>query len=120
MRVALHVVQHEDVAVARRQSRDGAFKIDLLPRTRGRRGEEELTEESAARAAQGEGEIDLERAIARLPAGYRHVLVLHDVEGYTHEEICRLLEISVGTSKSQLHHARRAMRAALTNGRVTR
>lgn len=93
-----------------------------MARAHGRLNEEELTEESApsAPSARAEGEIDLEHAIARLPAGYRHVLVLHDVEGYTHEEICRLLEINVGTSKSQLHHARRAVRAALMNGRVTR
>lgn len=93
-----------------------------MARGAGRLNEGELTEESALRSAAsaraGE-EIDLERAIARLPEGYRHVLVLHDVEGYTHEEICRLLEINVGTSKSQLHHARRAMRAALRDGRVT-
>jgi len=57
--------------------------------------------------------IDLERAIARLPDGYRSVLVLHDVEGYTHEEISRHLDIAVGTSKSQLFDARRAMRALL-------
>jgi RNA polymerase sigma-70 factor (ECF subfamily) len=57
--------------------------------------------------------IDLERAIARLPNGYRTVLVLHDVEGYTHEEISRQLEIAVGTSKSQLFDARRAMRSLL-------
>lgn len=56
---------------------------------------------------------DLERAIAALPAGYRQVLVLHDVEGYRHEEIATLLDVSVGTSKSQLFHARRAMRAQL-------
>lgn len=54
--------------------------------------------------------LDLERAIARLPTGYRHVLILHDVEGYTHEEISAQLEISVGTSKSQLFHARQALR----------
>ncbi len=56
---------------------------------------------------------DLERAIARLPAGYRQVLVLHDVEGYRHEEIAQLLGVSAGTSKSQLFHARRAVRQAL-------
>lgn len=56
---------------------------------------------------------DLERAIAALPAGYRSVLVLHDVEGYRHDEIAGLLGVSVGTSKSQLFHARRAMRAQL-------
>lgn len=58
--------------------------------------------------------IDLEIAIARLPAGYRTVLVLHDVEGYTHEQIGELLKITPGTSKSQLFHARKMMRAALS------
>jgi len=62
----------------------------------------------------GVGEtIDLERAIAALPEGYRAVLVLHDVEGYTHLEIAALCGISEGTSKSQLFHARRALRARL-------
>lgn len=51
--------------------------------------------------------------MTRLPTGYRQVLVLHDIEGYTHEEIGALLEISAGTSKSQLYHARRALRAIL-------
>ena len=77
-----------------------------------RRNEEELPEglspPDAPRAAE---RLGIEQAIARLPAGYRHVLVLHDVEGYTHEEIGERLEISVGTSKSQLHHARKALRA---------
>ena len=54
--------------------------------------------------------MDLERAIARLPDGYRHVLILHDIEGYTHEEISIQLGIAGGTSKSQLFHARRALR----------
>lgn len=57
--------------------------------------------------------IDLERAIAGLPDGYRTVLVLHDVEGFTHREISERLEIAVGTSRSQLHHARRAVRRSL-------
>jgi RNA polymerase sigma-70 factor (ECF subfamily) len=78
-----------------------------------RRNEEELPEEfslpGAARACE---HMDIEQSIARLPAGYRLVLVLHDVEGYTHEEIGARLEISAGTSKSQLHHARKALRAA--------
>jgi len=58
--------------------------------------------------------IDLERAIAELPDGYREVLLLHDVEGYTHEEIADLLEIETGTSKSQLSRARRAVRLLLS------
>jgi RNA polymerase sigma-70 factor, ECF subfamily len=57
--------------------------------------------------------IDLEKAIALLPDGYRAVLVLHDVEGYTHEEIAAQLGISPGTSKSQLFWARRAVRGLL-------
>lgn len=56
---------------------------------------------------------DLEAAIAALPEGYRQVLVLHDVEGHTHEQTARLLGIEAGTSKSQLHRARRALRQRL-------
>ena len=57
--------------------------------------------------------IDLERSIAMLPDGYRVVLVLHDVEGMTHEEIARQLGITAGTSKSQLARARGALRSLL-------
>jgi RNA polymerase sigma-70 factor (ECF subfamily) len=56
--------------------------------------------------------IALDKAIAQLPPGYRTVFVLHDVEGYEHEEIARILKCSVGTSKSQLHKARMKLRAA--------
>ncbi|MDR3419522.1 MAG: RNA polymerase sigma factor [Nevskia sp.] len=54
--------------------------------------------------------MDLERALSRLPKGARTVLVLHDVEGYRHEEISSLTGIAVGTSKAQLHRARRLMK----------
>ena len=54
--------------------------------------------------------IDLEAAVMMLAAGYRAVFLLHDVEGYRHEEIADLLGIEVGTSKSQLARARRALR----------
>ena len=57
--------------------------------------------------------LDLEEAIAGLPDGYRTVLVLHDLEGYTHPEIADRMGIAVGTSRSQLYHARRAMRDLL-------
>jgi RNA polymerase sigma-70 factor (ECF subfamily) len=60
--------------------------------------------------------VDLERAIRTLPEGYRTVLVLHDVEGYRHEEIAERLGVTAGTSKSQLFHARRALRVALGGG----
>jgi len=67
----------------------------------------------AAPVSLGAERIDLERAIALLPPGYRAVVVLHDVEGYTHEEIAHLLGVAIGTSKAQLFHARRALRALL-------
>ena len=62
------------------------------------------------------GSIDrlaLERAVANLPAGYRLIFVLHDIEGYEHNEIASMLECSVGNSKSQLHKARLKLRDAL-------
>lgn len=58
----------------------------------------------------------LEAALQRLPAGYRAVLVLHDVEGLSHEEISEILGCRVGTSKSQLHKARARMRELLQMG----
>ena len=62
------------------------------------------------------GSIDrlaLERAVANLPAGYRLIFVLHDIEGYEHNEIASMLECSIGNSKSQLHKARLKLRDAL-------
>ena len=57
--------------------------------------------------------IALTRAIGELPQGYRTIFLLHDVEGYGHHEIARLLHCSVGNSKSQLHKARLKIREAL-------
>lgn len=57
--------------------------------------------------------IAIEDAISQLPDGYRNVFVLHDVEGYEHEEVARILGCSVGTSKSQLHKARLKLRKLL-------
>jgi len=62
-----------------------------------------------------EGEMDVRRALDALPEGFREVLVLHDVGGYTHEEIALALEIAPGTSKSQLSRARRALRSELAS-----
>ena len=58
----------------------------------------------------------LERAIARLPTGARTVLVLHDVEGWSHPDIGSELGIATGTSKAQLHRARRLLHRMLTEG----
>lgn len=81
---------------------------------------EDDPEESAAphhpagsRPAQMIDRITLEDALSRLPPGYRAAFVLHDVEGYEHEEVARLLGCAVGTSKSQLHKARTKLRKLL-------
>lgn len=58
--------------------------------------------------------LALEKAVSELPPGYRTVFVLHDVQGYEHEEISNLLDVSIGTSKSQLHKARMRLRELLT------
>jgi RNA polymerase sigma-70 factor (ECF subfamily) len=57
--------------------------------------------------------IRLTRAIESLPPGYRTVFVLHDVEGYEHNEIAQIMNCSIGNSKSQLHKARLKLRGLL-------
>ena len=57
--------------------------------------------------------IHLDRAIEQLPPGYRQVFVLHDVQGFEHNEIAKLMECSIGNSKSQLHKARMRLRELL-------
>jgi RNA polymerase sigma-70 factor (ECF subfamily) len=61
--------------------------------------------------------ISLGRAIEQLPPGYRAVFVLHDVEGYEHNEIATIMDCSVGNSKSQLHKARMKLREWLRQNR---
>lgn len=58
--------------------------------------------------------VDLEAAIGTLPPGARRVFVLHDIEGYTHEEIARMLGVTSGGTKAQLHRARLLLREALS------
>ncbi len=58
--------------------------------------------------------LALEKAIEELPPGYRTVFVLHDIEGYEHQEIGAMLDVSIGTSKSQLHKARMRLRELLS------
>ena len=84
--------------------------IDLLRRER------RLTFETDVElpAAEQPEQIDIESAIAELAPGYRAVFVMHDVEGFTHEEIGERLGITAGTSKGQLFKARRVIRARLS------
>jgi RNA polymerase sigma-70 factor (ECF subfamily) len=83
--------------------------------SRGRRRFEAGADVDLAQAPrqQTEAALDLEEAMRRLPAGARRVFVLHDVEGFRHEEIAELLGVTSGTSKAQLHRARMLMRGFL-------
>ncbi len=67
----------------------------------------------AGRVERPDLRIAIERAMDRLPAGAREVFVLHDMEGYKHEEIGQLLGVDAGTSRSQLHRARMLLRQLL-------
>ncbi len=100
-RVAVNLALSARRSAARRGARENAV-AELVPAT-GHEG------------ASGSGSlgIDLERAIAALPASARRVFVLHDIEGYRHREIATLLGVATGTSKAQLHRARTALRKAL-------
>ena len=80
------------------------------------RMEVEITEDAALVEAEDDGAFvaaTIERAAAKLPEGARTVFVLHDVEGYTHEDIARELGITAGASKSQLFKARAKLRRLL-------
>jgi RNA polymerase sigma-70 factor (ECF subfamily) len=99
-RLAVNVVLNARESAARTRSRqgDGDDELDALPQHRAEAG---LS-------------LDLEQSIGGLPRGARQVFVLHDVEGYTHEEIADQLGITAGGSKAQLHRARLLLRQALS------
>lgn len=89
-------------------------------RSEGRRGDrvvlaEDLTmfEDGSARSSDPGLRMDLETAMASLPGGTRTVFVMHEVEGYTHEEIARLTGRAEGTCKALLHRARKLLRERL-------
>lgn len=75
--------------------------------------EDEVLETVPAKAVRSDLGMDFEAAIGKLPEGARHIFVLHDVEGYKHEEIATMLRITSGTSKAQLHRARMMLRRSL-------
>jgi RNA polymerase sigma-70 factor (ECF subfamily) len=96
--------------------------LDHLRSKQGRMGQvtDSLDEEDAAPVASpyrpteaNVARLDLEQAIATLPPSYRAAFVLHDVEGYQHDEVARILGIAEGSSKSLLHKARLRLRAIL-------
>lgn len=97
-----------------------AINVCLARRTRaGKRRDRFTSDEIALERARSprqrpDARMDLDRAVDRLPPRAKQVFVLHDVEGYKHREIGEMLGISAGTSKSQLHEARMALREHLT------
>jgi RNA polymerase sigma-70 factor (ECF subfamily) len=64
--------------------------------------------------------VNLERAVEQLPPGYRSIFVLHDVQGYEHNEIAKIMNCSIGNSKSQLHKARMRLRQLLQEAERSR
>jgi len=103
-RLAVNHVLNERKSESRRQTRvdESVEDVDVLPNARS------LRDPSPGLS------MDLESAIAGLPPGARKVFVLHDVHGYTHEEIAGMLGVTSGGCKAQLHRARLLLREALT------
>lgn len=98
-RLAINVMlsRREVVSVRARRHVDDAELVDTL----------------SSPEASPELGLDFEAAIERLPPGMRQIFVLHDIEGYKHDEIAAMLGIAQGTSKSQLHRVRMALRKYL-------
>jgi RNA polymerase sigma-70 factor (ECF subfamily) len=98
-RLAINVIlaRRETLGTRRKRYLEGDAMLEVLP----------------SRKPGPELAMDFETAMERLPDGAREVFVLHDVEGYRHEEIAEMLGLATGTSKSQLHRARLALRKHL-------
>jgi RNA polymerase sigma-70 factor (ECF subfamily) len=99
-RIAVNVMLQDGRAAGRREARVVTVDDGFL-------------HAAPARAGGADLRLDLERAIAQLPVGARTALVLHDIEGYTHDEIAGMTGVAAGTVKSQLHRARRLLRERL-------
>ena len=88
------------------------FRTEAARRQRMHDGEE-IFQTLPAPSRSRDLSMDFETALTKLPDGAREIFVLHDVEGYKHQEIASLLDISAGTSKAQLHRARMMLRRHL-------
>ncbi len=100
-RLTVNVVLGHQRSTDRREARISVHFEDSVP-------------DQTARVAHPGQTVDLERAISGLPDGARTVFILHDVEGFRHREISGLIGVAVGTSKAQLHRARKLLRKALS------
>jgi RNA polymerase sigma factor (sigma-70 family) len=99
-RIAVNTVLMDRRGAGRREARVRGADDDELSRVADRPRALEL-------------HLDLERAIAALPSGARTALVLHDIEGYTHQEIASMMGLAAGTIKAQLHRARQLLQQKL-------
>ena len=106
----LHRIAVNEVLMGSRADRRRTKRVALVEDLG---DESERTSGVVSRGHDVEQSIDLERAIAALPPGARRVFVLHDVEGYKHEEIARITGSALGTLRAQLHRARRLLMEAL-------
>jgi RNA polymerase sigma-70 factor, ECF subfamily len=104
-RLAVNVVLQDRRASWRRERRILATPDEMLDQL--------PSPADATAASRRPADMDLDEALPRLPPGARAVFVLHDVEGYPHEEIAAMLGVTVGTTKTQLFRARRILREAL-------
>ena len=98
-RLAVNVILGKRQSIGTRNARFSGGDPDALP--------------LSTRAVRVDLKVDFEAAIGTLPRGARQVFLLHDVEGYTHDEIAEMLQVTSGTSKSQLHRARMSLRQYL-------
>ena len=106
-RLAVNLVLNDRKSERRHDARidSGVEDIDALPHRRTRGVDSDASPGLS---------MDLEHAIAGLPPGARNVFVLHDVEGYTHEEIAGMMGVTSGGCKAQLHRARMLLRQVLS------
>ena len=110
----LHRVAVNVALESERKGRRRALRVEIAADLRVHSGRDTPALPDAPVAGTDPGvALDIERAIARLPAGARTVFVLHDVEGFQHAEIATRLDIAEGTSKAHLFRARRLLRGML-------
>ena len=102
----LHRIAVNAMLMQRRSNRRRLSRVSLAEDDR---EDGDVVPEGSVAPADVGSAIDLERAIAALPPGVRRAFVMHDVEGYSHEEIARMTGLAAGTLRAQLHRARQLL-----------
>ena len=102
----LHRIAVNAMLMQRRSTRRRLSRVTLVE---DERDDDDVAPQGSVAPADVGSAIDLERAIAALPPGVRRAFVMHDVEGYSHEEIARMTGLAAGTLRAQLHRARQLL-----------